>query len=122
MKRSLAFALLVPVLCGCVSVAKPAPKAASRATVYTVRGLRASWQWKDFYPGRIFEVGEQRFSTLEQFKQFIRTLPRGSTVQWSSGCVRYDSIPLAQSDMSIEAFQDYCNQYGVTFVYSVPGY
>ena len=69
-----------------------------------------------------FKVGTQRFGTLEDFKAFIVTLPPGSVVHWDSGCIRYEVVPLAHSEMSIQDFTAYCKQHGVTFEHVVSGY
>ncbi|MCX6904997.1 MAG: hypothetical protein NTW03_16265, partial [Verrucomicrobia bacterium] len=71
---------------------------------------------------KAFKVGERRFGTLEAFKAFIVTLPPGSVVLWDSGCIRYEMIPLAHSDMSIQDFKAYCKQHAITFDHIVSGY
>ncbi|MFO1477404.1 MAG: hypothetical protein U1F98_12210 [Verrucomicrobiota bacterium] len=66
---------------------------------------------------RIFEVGTQRFTDLDEFKAFVRSLPPGSILAWDSGCWRYEIIPLEHSKETIPAFKDYCKGYGVEFRY-----
>jgi hypothetical protein len=76
-------------------------------------------QW--WHP-RAFKVGPQRFGTLEDSKAFITGLPPGSIVHWDSGCIRYEVIPLAHSEMSIQDFKAFCKQHSVEFQYVVSGY
>ena len=69
-----------------------------------------------------FVVAKQRFGTIEEFKAFIATLPPGSVVRWDSGCIRYEIVPLAHSEMSIQDFTAYCKRHSVTFEHVVSGY
>jgi len=70
---------------------------------------------KRTYERQIFLVAGREFSEIEDFKLFVRSLPRGSSLLWDSGCIGYKTIPLLHSDMSIEQFRQYCTQNGITF-------
>ena len=85
---------------------------------HIVRGIVADG---NIYGRRIFEVGKQRFTDLQEFKEFIQSLPSGSILAWDSGCIRYETIPLLNSAMPVQAFTDYCKKYGVEFRY-IHGY
>jgi hypothetical protein len=112
--------LLAALPLGIVGCAHQAPS--QTKAVYVVHGARPDADNSQTWHPKAFRVGDQRFGTIEEFKAFIAALPAGSVVRWNSGCIRYEMIPLAHSDTSIQEFKRYCEQHGVTFEYSVSGY
>jgi len=116
MNQVLLFLAVIFALAGCASRRSPAKQTAA-ANMFYVHGVAPdadnSQQWMPL----AFQVGTQRFGSLEDFKAFVAGLRPGSVVYWSSGCLRYKVIPLAHSQMSIEDFKAYCSQHGVEFQY-----
>jgi hypothetical protein len=82
---------------------------------YGVRSICADGE--HLWGRRIFQVGDQRFTELQEFKAFIQSLPSGAIVTWGTGCIIYETIPLLHSDMTIQVFKEYCKGYGVEFRY-----
>ena len=117
MKHFLVFAFATLLTLGCASHHPP-----STTVVYRIREVAPDADNSQQWHPRAFMVGTQRFGTLESFKAFVETLPPGSVVHWDSGCIRYEIIPLAHSEMTIQDFVDYCKQHGVTFEHVVSGY
>jgi hypothetical protein len=126
MKRLLILAPIIVTFAGCAtgthshssaetgSVASGGRAISQRpAPTHVVHGIRAEGQ--DIFGRRIFVFGKQRFTTLPEFKTFIESLPPGSIVAWDSGCIRYETIPLLDSGMTIQAFKDYCKEHAVEF-------
>jgi hypothetical protein len=116
MKWIVPFAVMAVVLSSCAS-----PRL-SRANFVTVVGAPADPDNSQPWFPKAFRVGDKRFGTLEDFKAFIVTLAPGSVVRCDSGCIRYEMMPLAHSDMTIHEFKQYCEQHGVTFEYIASGY
>ncbi len=131
MSRILALAVGVVVMTGCASGRSPSKAVYTHdttssgplasKTVY-VHGTKPDDDNSQTWHPRAFKVGTQRFGTLEEFKTFIATLPPGSVVHWDSGCIGYEMMPLAHSNMSVEEFSSYCQQHGVKFEHVVSGY
>jgi len=117
MKLALLLVAFALVLSGCAHQ-PPLPGTA----VYVVHGAQPDADNSQTWHPKAFKVGGQRFGTIEEFTVFITTLPAGSVVHWDSGCIRYEMIPLAHSDTTIQEFKDYCKQHGVRFEYFVSGY
>jgi len=107
---------VIVVLAGCASQHPPG------TNIVNVRGAPPDADNSQSWFPKAFKVGDRRFGTLEDFKAFVVTLPPGSVLRWDSGCIRYEKIPLAHSDATIQEFKDYCKQHGVTFEYIVSGY
>jgi hypothetical protein len=82
---------------------------------HLIRGLAAPGAGN--FGRRVFEVGNHRFTEIDDFMAFVRSLPRGSILAWDSGCWYYETIPLEHSEMSIAGFEDFCEDYGVQFRY-----
>lgn len=101
MKQSLLIAMIAICVMGCT-----APHYAIRTR--NVGGV-------PFLGSRIVLVGNHEFSDLNALKKFVVTLPPGTVLVWDTGLVGYDLIPLAHSDMTLEAFGDFCRQHGVKF-------
>ena len=116
MKPGLPLVVVALILAGCAS--QPSP----RTNIISVRSAPPDDDNSQSWFPKSFKVGERRFGTLEDFKAFVATLPSGSVLRWDSGCIRYEKIPLAHSDTTIQEFQDYCKQHGVTFEYIVGDY
>ena len=111
-----ALAVAAFLVSGCASPRTPAP------TNVHVQGAAPDPDNSQRWRPRAFKVGTRRFGTLEDLKAFIASLPPGSVVHWSSGCIRYELVSLAHSEMSIQDFKEYCKQHGVKFEYVVSGY
>jgi hypothetical protein len=117
MKHALLLTIFTLVISGCAHQPR-----VPRTAMYVVHGARPDADNSQSWHPKAFKVGGQRFGTIEEFKAYILTLPAGSVVHWDSGCIRYERIPLAHSDMSIQEFKEYCKQRGVTFNHVVSGY
>lgn len=48
------------------------------------------------------------FKTLEGLKKFFKSLPEGSTISWSMGCMRHGNEPLVNSDAEMNDFKAFC--------------
>lgn len=116
MKFILSAAVCVLALTGCAS------HHASDANYIRIRSVAPDADNTQSWFPKAFKVGNQRFGTLEDFKAFVVTLPPGSVLRWNSGCIGYNMMPLAYSDMTIQAFTDFCREHGITFVHIISGY
>ncbi|MCC6821487.1 MAG: hypothetical protein IT579_12205 [Verrucomicrobia subdivision 3 bacterium] len=133
MKRWLQIAPLIATLAGCMADPRShdsenysAVPTGGRAVLQTPPPTHIVWSIRadgeHIYGRRIFQIGKQRFTALQEFKAFIQSLPPGSIVAWNTGCILYETIPLLHSDMTIHTFKDYCQDYGVEFRYICGGF
>ena len=64
----------------------------------------------------LFVIGNSGFRTVESLENFLATLPPGTTLRWSPGCVRVGGEPLLSSESEVEAFQAFCREHRIDFV------
>jgi hypothetical protein len=80
---------------------------------YTIRTRNAAGV--PFLGHQVVLVGDREFTQLADLKKFVVSLPPGTELIWDTGSIRYDRIPLANSDMTLEAFGDFCREHGIRF-------
>lgn len=64
----------------------------------------------------IFLIGDVGFKTVSGLKNFVASLPRGSRLEWSPGCLRRGGEPLLSSAEELEDFKSFCAERGVEFI------
>ena len=64
----------------------------------------------------IFVIGNSGFRSVASLKKFIGGLPRGSTIEWAPGCIRFGDEPLLSSEYEMNGFKKFCEQRGIRFV------
>jgi len=67
-------------------------------------------------PEFLFVIGNSGFRTVESLENFLATLPPGTTLRWSPGCVRVEGEPLLSAESEMEAFQTFCREHRIDFV------
>ena len=70
---------------------------------------------------RIFELAGNRIETVENFKAAVRTLPRGTEIVWDSGCLIFETLPVAGPQATLAELQQFAAAHGVTFRYGPSG-
>jgi hypothetical protein len=63
-----------------------------------------------------FVVGKIGFHSMASFKEFLSTLPPGSTLEWDPGCIRYGDEPLLSSREELEDFRTFCADKKIKFI------
>jgi hypothetical protein len=146
MKLPFLLAAIAIVAIGCTTTPEPHNSSnTSSSAVPTVQGNRAILQqpaktylageWFEREQGisrpefprkakvhHFFQIDGRPIDTLQELKEFIASLPPGSTIKWDSGCIVYSVVPLKDSDLTIDAFTDYCKEHGIKFQYIISGY
>jgi hypothetical protein len=64
----------------------------------------------------IFVIGNSGFRSVASLKKFIGGLPKGSTIEWAPGCIRFGNEPLLSSEDEMNGFKKFCEQRGIGFV------
>ena len=66
----------------------------------------------------LFPQGGTAFKTLRGLQQFVDSLPRGATLEWSPGCDRRSEVAgsFLASTEQIAAFRAYCQERKVNFI------
>jgi hypothetical protein len=67
-------------------------------------------------PEFIFVIGNAGFRSVAALKKFLESLPSGSTLQWSPGCIRMGGEPLLSSQLEMEVFKAFCVERGIKFI------
>jgi hypothetical protein len=67
-------------------------------------------------PEFVFVVGSSGFKSVASLKTFISSLPAGTTLRWSPGCVRLGGEPLLSSESEMAEFEDFCLERQIHFV------
>jgi hypothetical protein len=68
-------------------------------------------------PEYVFVVnGAVAYRTVDGLKKYIQRLPKGSTLTWEPGCMRFGGEPLLSSAEEMESFKVFCESCGITFV------
>jgi hypothetical protein len=67
-------------------------------------------------PRHIFVIGDSGFTTVESLKGFLSALPKGSSLRWDPGCVRFGKEPLLSSEKDMEDFRAFLTQRGISLV------
>lgn len=67
-------------------------------------------------PEFIFVVGKIGFKSVDSLKEFVGSLPAGSTIEWAPGCVRMGGEPLLSSDPEMEDFKAFCAAKNINFI------
>ena len=67
-------------------------------------------------PEFLFVIGNSGFRTVESLKNFLATVPAGTTLKWSPGCVRVGGEPLLSSEYEMEEFKAFCLDHRIDFV------
>lgn len=70
---------------------------------------------------RVFDVGDHRFSTIDEFIPWVTSLPKGTELYWNSGCAYYHRVPLKDSSMTMDQFKALCVDHAIKFAW-VCGY
>ena len=60
----------------------------------------------------------QAYNTIAAFKAFMASLPKGSYVDWDTGCIRFTHLPVGSDKISIEALKTFAKSKGITFRYT----
>jgi hypothetical protein len=129
--RSTQHALILFALCvlvGCRSdrntqVASRQPTRSSAALAagapsgpYTIVD-RSAYGGQHFGGLRVFNVGEYRFETIDEFIPWVTSLPEGSKLHWNSGCAFYRRVPLRGSKMTMDEFKAFCANRRIEFTW-----
>jgi hypothetical protein len=76
-------------------------------------------------PGRkpyIFVINSvAAYRTLDGLKEYLRRLPKGSTLTWAPGCFRIGGEPLLSSEQEMRDFKAFCESCGINFVLVLSG-
>ena len=64
----------------------------------------------------IFVIGHAGFKSVESLKNFLSSLPPGSTLEWAPGCLRMGNEPLLSSAQEMEEFKAFCAERNINFV------
>jgi hypothetical protein len=64
----------------------------------------------------IFVIGNVGFKSVASLKKFVGDLPRGSTLEWAPGCIRFGGEPLLSSDEDMDDFRAFCVAKKITFI------
>jgi hypothetical protein len=64
----------------------------------------------------VFVVGNVGFKSVASLKRFLSDLPRGSTLEWAPGCIRWGGEPLLSSSQDMEDFKAFCAAHEISFV------
>ena len=70
---------------------------------------------------RIFELAGKRIETVEDFKAAVLALPRGTELVWDSGCLIFETLPVAGPQATLAELQQFCAAHGVVFTYGPSG-
>ena len=65
-----------------------------------------------WYLGMIFVA----YKTLDGLKNYLKDIPRESTLTWSPGCERFGNEPLIGSQEEMAAFMKFCDSIGIKFI------
>jgi hypothetical protein len=60
--------------------------------------------------------GNAGFKSIDSLKEFLSTLPPGSHLEWSPGCLRMGNEPLLSSEWEMEEFKAFCAERNINFV------
>lgn len=72
-----------------------------------------------FEPGStefIFVIGNVGFKSVASLKNYVSTLPLGSTLEWAPGCQRRGGEPLLSAELEMEEFKAFCVEKNINFV------
>ena len=64
----------------------------------------------------IFVIGNAGFKSVDALKDFLRSLPPGSNLEWAPGCMRRGNEPLLSSEWEMEEFKAFCAERNINFV------
>ena len=64
----------------------------------------------------IFVIGGTGFKSVESLKEFLRSLPPGSNLEWAPGCRRMGNEPLLSSEQEMEEFKAFCAERNINFL------
>lgn len=64
----------------------------------------------------IFVIGNAGFKSVDSLKNFLRSLPPGSNLEWAPGCMRRGNEPLLSSEWEMEEFKAFCAESNINFV------
>jgi hypothetical protein len=67
-------------------------------------------------PEFIFVIGNAGFKSVASLKNYVGSLPPGSTLEWSPGCIRMGGEPLLSSEAEMEEFKAFCAEKNINFV------
>lgn len=64
----------------------------------------------------IFVIGNIGFKSVASLKEYLGTLPAGSTIEWAPGCIRMGGEPLLSSEQEMEDFKTFCAEKNINFI------
>jgi hypothetical protein len=64
----------------------------------------------------IFVIGNAGFKSVATLKNYVATLPPGTTLEWAPGCLRLGGEPLLSSEPEMEEFKAFCADKNINFV------
>jgi hypothetical protein len=64
----------------------------------------------------IFVIGNAGFKSVASLKNYVGSLPAGSTLEWAPGCMRMGGEPLLSSAQELEEFKAFCAEKNINFV------
>jgi len=67
-------------------------------------------------PEFVFVVGKIGFKSVASLKEFVGSLPAGSTIEWAPGCVRMGGEPLLSSEQEMEDFKAFCAEKNINLI------
>ena len=70
------------------------------------------------YPAQyIFVInGVVAYKSVEDLKNYLKSLPKGSTLTWSPGCCRFGNEPLLSSKEDMKKFIEFCDSIGIKLI------
>lgn len=89
------------------NVPPPSPPKYRMELVYIIDGNSTEF---------IFVIGNAGFKSIDSLKGFLSTLPPGSHLEWSPGCLRMGNEPLLSSEWEMEEFKAFCAERNINFV------
>jgi hypothetical protein len=59
--------------------------------------------------------GAVAYKTLDGLKNYLKGIPRGSSLTWAPGCCRNGNEPLLGSEEEMKKFREFCESIGIKF-------
>ena len=56
------------------------------------------------------------YKTIDGLKNYLKNIPKGSTLTWAPGCERMGNEPLLSSQDEMLKFKEFCRSIGINFV------
>ena len=56
------------------------------------------------------------YKTVDGLKNYLKDLPKDSTLTWGPGCCRIGGEPIIGSEVEMEKFKAFCESVGIKFI------